>query len=211
MKRLGFIMLSEKEFSTLKKELLDLKEKSTTHEKETYPKDSEKESLGELSSYDNHPADMGTALYDREKDLALHEHAESELSKVNIALDAMAEGSYGKCQVCNKDIPFDRLIIVPYTTFCVEHAEIKEQSVDEDVAINEIENPFESTRDTRSIDYQNSFHAVAEFGTSDAPSDFIDSAKRSYMDDNEKDRENDVPSRIDNIVGKSVTNNTNNS
>ncbi|MBO1913267.1 hypothetical protein J4G37_51715, partial [Microvirga sp. 3-52] len=72
-------MLSEKEFSILKKELLSLKEKSTVHEKETYPQDSEKESLGELSSYDNHPADMGTALYDREKDLALHEHAESEL------------------------------------------------------------------------------------------------------------------------------------
>ena len=69
--------------------------------------------------------------------------------------------------------------------------------------------PFESTRDTRSIDYQNSFHAVAEFGTSDAPSDFIDSEKRSYMDEN--DRENDDTSRIDNIVGKSVTNNTNNS
>ena len=41
---------------------------------------------------------MGTALFDREKDLALHEHAESELGKVDIALEAMAEGSYGKCR-----------------------------------------------------------------------------------------------------------------
>ncbi|QUW23221.1 TraR/DksA C4-type zinc finger protein [Sporosarcina sp. Marseille-Q4063] len=204
-------MLSEKEFSILKKELLDLKEKSTVQEEETYPKESQKETLGELSSYDNHPADMGTALFEREKDLALHEHAESELGKVDIALEAMAEGSYGKCQVCNKDIPFERLITVPYTTFCVEHAAIKEQSVEEDAAINEVENPFESTRDTRSIDYQNSFHAVAEFGTSDAPSDFIDSEKQTYMDDNDNDRENDEISRIDNIIGKSVTNNTNNS
>ena len=175
----------------------------------TYPKDSEKESLGELSSYDNHPADMGTALFDREKDLALHEHAESELGKVDIALEAMADGSYGKCQVCNKDIPFERLIIVPYTTFCVEHAEIKEQSVEEDVAINEVENPFESTVDSRAIDYENSFQEVAEFGTSDAPSDFIDSEKQTYMDDNDLD--NDDTSRMDNIIGKSVTNNTNNS
>ena len=202
-------MLSEKEFSVLKKELLNLKEKSTVHEKETYPKDSEKESLGELSSYDNHPADMGTALYDREKDLALHEHAESELGKVDIALEAMADGSYGKCKVCQKDIPFERLLIVPYTTLCVEHAETKAQSAEEDVAINEVENTFESKRDPRAIDYENSFQEVAEFGTSDAPSDFIDSEKQTYMDDN--DHNNDDTSRMDNIVGKSVTNNTNNS
>ena len=211
MKRLGFIMLSEKELLTLEKDLLDLKENSRVREEETYPKDSEKESIGELSSYDNHPADMGTELFEREKDLALHEHAESELSKVNLALEAMAEGSYGKCQVCKNDIPFERLKIVPYTTLCIEHAELQEQSIDLDEAINEVENPFESTRDPRSRDYQNSFHAIAEFGTSDAPSDFIDPEKRSYMDDNENDRDNDDTSRIDNIVGKSVTNNTNNS
>ena len=199
-------MLSEREISILKNELLDLRKNSTARQEETYPKESERDSLGELSSYDNHPADMGTALFDREKDLALHEHAESELGKVNDALEAMAEGTYGKCQVCNDDIPFERLKVVPYTTLCVEHAEIKEQSVENDVAINEMENPFESTRDSRAIDYQNSFDAVAEFGTSDSPSDFIDSEKTSYMDDN--DREDDNTSRVDNIIGRSITNNT---
>lgn len=210
MKRLGFKMLSKKELLTLEKDLLNLKENSRVREEETYLKASEKESIGELSSYDNHPADMGTELFEREKDLALHEHAESELSKVNSALEAMAEGLYGKCQVCKNDIPYERLKIVPYTTLCIEHAELQAQSVELDVAINEDDNPFESTRDTRSRDYQNSFHAVAEFGTSDAPSDFIDPEKRSYMDDNENDRDNDDISRIDNIIGKSVTNNTKN-
>ena len=202
-------MLSDRELATLKKELLDLRKNSTVNEEETYLKESAKESMGELSSYDNHPADMGTELFEREKDLALHEHADSELNKVNSALDAMREGSYGKCQVCNTDIPYERLKIVPYTTLCIEHAEIREQSVEVDVAINEIENPFESTRDSRAIDYQNSFDAVAEFGTSDSPSDFIDSEKTSYMDDNVQD--DDDTSRVDNIIGKSVTNNTNNS
>ena len=37
MKRSGLNMLSEKEFSILKKELLDLKEKSTIREEETIP------------------------------------------------------------------------------------------------------------------------------------------------------------------------------
>ena len=32
---------------------------------------SHRETVGELSAYDNHPADMGTELYEREKDFAL--------------------------------------------------------------------------------------------------------------------------------------------
>ena len=204
-------LLTDDNKALLKNELMAMRERLKITEANTNSKEKPSEALGELSMYDNHPADMGTELFEREKDLALHEHAESELSKVNLALEAMAEGSYGKCQVCKVDIPFDRLEIVPYTTFCIEHAEMQEQSIDVDEAINEVENPFESTRDTRSHDYQNSFHAVAEFGTSDAPSDFIEPDKRSYMDDNESDRDNDNVSRIDNIVGKSVTNNTNNS
>ncbi|MEM5591840.1 hypothetical protein AAHH67_09065 [Niallia circulans] len=39
------------------------------------------ESVGELSSYDNHPADLGTELFEREKDSALEQHDQSELEK----------------------------------------------------------------------------------------------------------------------------------
>ena len=41
------------------------------------------EVLGELSNYDNHPADTGTELFEREKDSALQRHAESELEEIN--------------------------------------------------------------------------------------------------------------------------------
>ena len=34
----------------------------------------DQDSTGELSNYDNHPADTGTDLYEREKDIALNEH-----------------------------------------------------------------------------------------------------------------------------------------
>ena len=90
--------------STLKNELLEMKESIDDLENETYPKESIQETSGELSMYDNHPADTATALFEREKDFALHEHAESDLGKVEIALKAMAEGTYGKCEVCNDDI-----------------------------------------------------------------------------------------------------------
>ena len=78
--------------------------------------------VGELSAYDNHPADMGTELYDSEKDFALEEHADSELNKVNEALQAMEEGTYGKCKVCGTEIPYERLEVVPSTQFCVKHS-----------------------------------------------------------------------------------------
>ncbi|MDI4707131.1 hypothetical protein MKZ48_21445, partial [Pseudoalteromonas shioyasakiensis] len=45
-----------------------------------------KESVGDLSNYDNHPADQGTELFERGKDLALNEHTEKELQDINEAL-----------------------------------------------------------------------------------------------------------------------------
>lgn len=201
------IMLTNKELNTLKNALLEMKDQASRREKETYPKESMQDTSGELSMYDNHPADMGTALFEREKDLALHEHAESELGKVEHALKAIEEGSYGVCEVCRKPIAFERLETVPYTTFCVEHAELVEQSVEEDVALNSIENPFESTQDGRARDYENSFDEVAEFGTSDSPSDFTDNARPAHSP-NYSDSEEEEESQIDQIVADSLTDDT---
>jgi len=199
-------MINDKQQSTLKEALLEMKDQSKSLDDETYPKKGIKETSGELSMYDNHPADMGTALFDREKDLALHEHAESVLGKVNDALAAMEEGTYGKCKVCKQDISFERLEAVPYTTLCIEHAKEEEQSVEEDAAINSVKNPFERTMDGRALDYENSFKEVAEFGTSDSPSDFTDSENPTYSDKNDDDT-----SYIDKIVGDSITDNPNES
>src|SRR5690625_936258 len=81
------------------------------------------DAVGELSSYDNHPGDMGTEMYEREKDIALNEHAEKELEEINEALHAIDEGTYGICRVCSMDIPYDRLKAVPNADTCREHAE----------------------------------------------------------------------------------------
>src|SRR5690625_1536765 len=81
------------------------------------------ESIGELSNYDNHPADHGTALFERGKDLALNEHAEKELEEINEALHAIEEGTYGICSKCGADISLERLEAVPATDRCIEHAD----------------------------------------------------------------------------------------
>jgi len=169
-----------------------------TDTEDTYSKESFQDSLGELSMYDNHPADTATALFDREKDSALHQHAEANLEKVEHALKMIKVGTYGKCEVCDISIPFERLEAVPYTTVCIEHAKMVEQPVEEDITTTSEDNPFESTRDHRALDYDNSFKEVAEFGTSDSPSDFTDSENPTYADEA-------GTTLIDKIVGKSVT------
>lgn len=177
-------MLTDKQISTLKNELFTMKEQAIKTEQGTKPNRSMQESSGELSMYDNHPGDMGTALFEREKDQTLHEQAESEIEKINLALQAMVNGTYGECEVCAKAIPYERLLTIPYTTLCIDHAQEVEQSIDTDTALNEVENPFQSTEDPEAIDYEDSFEEVAEFGTSDSPSDFLDPSNPTYMDDN---------------------------
>jgi|SRR5690625_1326247 len=99
-------------------------------------KQSEKDSVGELSSYDNHPADMATELYEREKDFALNEHAEFELMKINEALHAIDEGTYGICRVCSMDIELERLQANPATDTCIKHA--YEEAINDEERRNEL-------------------------------------------------------------------------
>lgn len=84
---------------------------------------SQKDAVGELSSYDNHPADMGTELYEREKDETLEAHATKQLEEINGALHAIEEGTYGLCETCSEPIPYERLAVIPEASTCVEHAE----------------------------------------------------------------------------------------
>jgi len=54
----------------------------------------EQDSLSELSSVDQHQADMGTETFEREKDLSILEAIEAELADVEHALRRLDEGTY---------------------------------------------------------------------------------------------------------------------
>lgn len=134
------------------------------------------EAADELSHYDNHPADMGTALFERGKDLALNELAEKELEDINESLHAIEEGTYGICTDCGEDIPFERLQAVPTADKCVEHAEQKTFSrarpIEEEVYSPNI-NPDEVTdEDQVGYDAEDAWQEVSRYGTSETPSDF---------------------------------------
>ncbi|WP_347548931.1 TraR/DksA C4-type zinc finger protein [Pseudalkalibacillus hwajinpoensis] len=69
---------------------------------------------GELTSYDNHFADMATELDQREKDITLEDAARERLSLINMALDRIREGTYGVCVDTGEEIDKERLEAIPY-------------------------------------------------------------------------------------------------
>jgi DnaK suppressor protein len=76
------------------------------------------ESTNELSLYDEHPADIGSEVFEREKDAGLLELYEFELEKVRDALERVEENKYGLCEVCGKQIEPARLQRISHTTLC---------------------------------------------------------------------------------------------
>jgi RNA polymerase-binding transcription factor DksA len=100
-----------------------------TFDDEGLTEQSANDSVGELSSYDQHQADMGTETFEREKDLSILEQVEAELADVEHALRRLDEGTYGTCEVCGKAIPEERLEALPATRLCLEHQAQAEREV----------------------------------------------------------------------------------
>jgi len=74
-----------------------------------------------LADYDNHPADQGTETFMQEMDETTEMILDEEASRVKEAREALADGRYGVCVVCGKDIPPERLEAIPESVRCVEH------------------------------------------------------------------------------------------
>jgi RNA polymerase-binding transcription factor len=81
---------------------------------------SERDALSELSLADQHPADVGTEMFEREKDQSILERVAAELADVERALKRADEGTYGICEACGREIAPARLEIKPEARFCVD-------------------------------------------------------------------------------------------
>jgi DnaK suppressor protein len=81
---------------------------------------SERDALSELSLADQHPADLGTEMFEREKDLSILERIEAERADVERALKRVEEGTYGLCEACGREVAKARLEIRPAARFCVD-------------------------------------------------------------------------------------------
>src|SRR5262245_29897619 len=69
---------------------------------------------GELTHYDQHPADHGSETFEREKDIAILEQLESELEEIEAALTRLEDGTYGVDEVTGQPIDPERLAAYPH-------------------------------------------------------------------------------------------------
>lgn len=77
---------------------------------------------GNLSNLPIHMADVGTENYDQEFTLGLIENEQETLEQINGALDRIAAGNFGLCEMCSGPIARPRLQALPYTRYCIDCA-----------------------------------------------------------------------------------------
>lgn len=183
-------MLTDRELShfrsMLETQLQDIKKRLEADDAYGIGRAAMKETVGDLSNYDNHPADHGSETFERGKDIALHEHSEEEIHDIERALTAMDKGTYGMCEVCGADIPYERLEVLPTALRCVQHAEeeyvSRRRPAEEDILALPFAAYAYDTWDATFYDAEDAMQEVARYGTSDTPSDFGEQARLDYND-----------------------------
>lgn len=77
-------------------------------------------SVGELSDYDQHPGEVGTEVFEHEKNASILEQVEAQLAEVEAAFERLEKGTYGICEACGRPIEPARLEERPFARFCLE-------------------------------------------------------------------------------------------
>lgn len=80
----------------------------------------EEDEAGDLTKMPLHMADQGTDTMQQELDAVMVDRESRTLSDIDAALQRLyhTPESYGICQKTGKEIPFERLDIVPWATTC---------------------------------------------------------------------------------------------
>jgi DnaK suppressor protein len=121
--------LKKEELEQFRKELLALRERLSGNVRYLTQAalNQNEEGLAGRAGSSIHPAELGSDNYEQEFTLSLVENEKEVLERVDAALKAIEEGTYGKCEMCGQRIPKIRLKAIPYATTCVKCAEESER------------------------------------------------------------------------------------
>jgi RNA polymerase-binding transcription factor DksA len=115
------------------RKLLHAERRRLEEVRDTFPlsdlSQAQQESVDELSSVDQHVADLGTETFEREKEQSIRISTETQLADVDRALGKLDDGRYGFCETCGNAIPDQRLEARPAARYCLEDQEKVEQGV----------------------------------------------------------------------------------
>lgn len=79
-----------------------------------------KEASGDITGYSTHSADSATDSADREVILSLASTEQKLLRDIEHALERIAKGTYGVCELCNTQISDARLEAKPESALCID-------------------------------------------------------------------------------------------
>lgn len=85
------------------------------------------ETTDELSHIRTHAADLGSNESDQERTLELAEIENQEVQDIDDALFKLNNGTFGRCENCDCEIPMARLEALPQTRYCVECEAVRER------------------------------------------------------------------------------------
>lgn len=77
----------------------------------------------------NHLADDATELFLQEEEIAIDNSLRGMIAEIDNALERIANGTYGKCERCGKQIPLPRLEARPFSTLCIEDKAKEERAI----------------------------------------------------------------------------------
>ena len=72
-------------------------------------------------------ADVAADVIDRTLLTALGAQDANRLQQIDSALDRINQGTYGRCVKCGKEIPQERLEVLPYALMCITCASAQER------------------------------------------------------------------------------------
>jgi DnaK suppressor protein len=72
-------------------------------------------------------ADQASSAYTKEFLLSVGDEERRVLKQIDIALQKIKEGNYGKCEACKNPISVKRLEAIPFARLCIECKEKEEK------------------------------------------------------------------------------------
>ena len=67
-------------------------------------------------------AAAASQVFEQQRDLALRDRERIELGRVEVALRALDNGTYGRCTSCGNEIARERLEAIPWVATCIDCA-----------------------------------------------------------------------------------------
>lgn len=71
--------------------------------------------------------DLASSLIQQQLNCTIRDREFAKLRRIDMALERVAEGTYGHCEECEEEISAKRLENQPWAELCIQHAEERER------------------------------------------------------------------------------------